>query len=257
MKTVCKNLISIFCITLTANTTLASQINYNTFTKLFCSDDVSGHTYSVSLLDYKPNTTYILENSGNRSYNGHSAVRSIEDGEMVIYSEESDFGIAYPINDLSGAYYFDGGDSRAIECNFFDERNVKRMKLPKKLNFLKRHGNVDAYITDLKVGGLEIIQEVFENKVVDMGDWYPVKVDKDQQKKVLYTLDKHIPAFRKLVDDINNSGIQFVGLLFGRDWYYANGEIAFILRHENKLFLAHFEFDSDIRFGDKDLDYIY
>ncbi|MEH0860772.1 hypothetical protein [Halobacteriovorax sp. DPLXC-1] len=252
-----KNLFSIIGLLFTVNQALATDIDYQTDTKLYCSDDVSGLYYQVNFLTNGSEKVYILASRDNIRFYGHTAYKQVIDGELIIDSQESGFGIAYPINDLSEAYYYDGGDSRSLECTFYDRRDISDIALPKKLKFIRQLDNKEVYITDSNGFSFEKIVRTFDHKVVDMGDWYPVILDENQHKLVHSVLYQQEAEFKEIIDGINNSDAEYLGMIFGRDWYYGDGRVGLAIKYQDKLILLMTNFSRQITFGDDDLDYVY
>lgn len=256
MKLVCVKILIMMTVLLTGKV-YATSINLSTFTELLCDDDVSSLRYKVSILDYKPYTAYIFATDIEGKHYGYKTLKSISNGEMTLHSEEGQFGISFPLNNLSEAYYYDGGDSRGINCRYFDKIEEASISLPKKLSFIKNHQYKDMYSTDHPKLNFKDILFMYDVKVVDMGDWYPVYLDEKQHKLVHSVLYKEEPEFRELMNYVNKSDLKYHGLLFGRDWYYGTGRVGIALQYEDKLILLYTEFDGGIEFGDEDLDYVY
>ncbi len=252
-----KILISIFGLLLTLNQTLATEFDYQTETKLYCTDDVSGFFYQVTFVTNDEDKVYILATRDHIRFYGHTAYRKVVNGEMVLDSQESGFGIAYPLNDLSEAYYYDGGDSRSLECTFYDQRDIRDIALPKKLKFIRKLDNKEVYLTDSNGFSFDKIVHTFDYKVVDMGDWYPVILNENQHKLVHSALYQQEVEFREIIDGINHSGAEYLGTLFGRDWYSGNGRVGLVIKFEDKIFILITKFSRQIQFGDESLDYVY
>lgn len=92
--------------------------------ELKCNDDVANLTYRLKIIDIgdKEGRVTIFKN-GKILYR-HQNVQFDEHSEGSLFlvagshsNGESDFwGIEIPNNNLSEAFYFDGGDSRGLDC---------------------------------------------------------------------------------------------------------------------------------------------
>jgi len=89
--------------------------------KFKCFDDVSGYTYILKILDIGDEDGEIKMFRHGKFVKKYSNVEFDEhsEGSMFFYDNgitQEKFSIHFPYNKLEEAYYMDGGDSRALDC---------------------------------------------------------------------------------------------------------------------------------------------
>lgn len=208
-------------------------------------DMISVETQDHQSSDDAPLTLKVMEQDKN-SYSAENMIFTFVNGRLQYFEND----------ELKGDYVVDCQSYRVREISPSQSafsKNLRNLRNPECVN--------DYYCRPsfFQVGAnynFSLQADSFAEVLLEIGDWYAVIPNKDQQSKIDAYVQQKWPELMKKISAVTKGNISFEGYVFTRDWYYGNGRIGIVLKQDDKVMVLPISFEN-IEFGDSALDNCY